>query len=246
MLKKVGDRLTLVGVAHVLPKSTADVKAIIERERPEIVAVELCQNRYAALTNKEQQLGAIGALRLGQLKPFIFNKLFHAIQNKFARQTGMPVGEEMLTAIEYAKKAGARVELIDRDIVITIQRLSSLMSRREKIRLLGELFIGLLPFVGERIDFERLTEDQVTASLISTLKQESPTTYKVLIKERDEFMATRIASLLASSKGKIVCVVGAGHVPGLYRRLASQLEGGWQARLEYPLEISGAPLQDFD
>jgi pheromone shutdown-related protein TraB len=246
LLKKVGDRLTLIGVAHVLPKSMADVRKVIERERPEIVAVELCPNRYAALTKTEQQLGATDALRLGQLRPFILNKLFYTIQNKFARQTGMPAGEEMLTAIEYAKKAGARVELIDRDITVTIQRLSYLMSRREKTRLFGELLIGLLPFVGKGIDFEKLTEDQVTASLVSELKQASPTTYKVLIEERDEFMATRILSLLASSEGKVVCVVGAGHVPGLYHRLTSQLEGSWQARVEYPLEISGAPLEDFD
>lgn len=246
MLKKVGDRLTLVGVAHVLPKSTADVRAIIERERPEIVAVELCSNRYFALTKGGPQLGATDALRLGQLRPFILNKLFHAIQNKFARRTGVFVGEEMLAAIEYAKKAGARVELIDRDIILTLQRLNYLMSRREKTRLFGELLIGILPFGGERINVEKLTEAQVTASLISALKQASPTIYKVLIEERDEFMAIRIASLLVSSKGKIVCVVGAGHVPGLYHRLISQLEGGWQARIEYPLEISGAPSQDFD
>lgn len=245
MFKKVGDRLILVGVAHVLPKSTADVQATIERERPEIVAVELCPNRYAALTDDGQQIGTTDALRLGQLKLFILNRLLHAIQNKFARRTGMPAGEEMLTAIEYAKKAGARVELIDRDINLTLQRLNYLMSKREKIRLFGELLIGLLPFVGERIDFEKLTEDQVAASLVSALKQASPTTYKVLIEERDEFMATRIASLLASSEGKIVCVVGAGHVPGLHRRLISQLEGSWQAKLEYPLEILGVP-SDID
>jgi pheromone shutdown-related protein TraB len=246
LLKKVGDRLTLVGVAHVLPKSTADVREVIERERPEIVAVELCPDRYAVLAKGEQQLGTADALRLGQLRPFILNKLFQTIQNKFAHQTGMPVGEEMLAAIEYAGKAGARVELIDRDIVVTIQRLSYLMSRREKIRLFGELLIGLLPFVGKGTDFEKLTEDQVTTSLISALKQTSPTTYKVLIEERDDFMATRIVSLLASSEGKIVCVVGAGHVPGLYSRLTSQLKGSWQARVEYPLEISGVPTEDFD
>ena len=243
MLKKVGDRLTLVGVAHVLPKSTADVRETIERERPEIVAVELCPNRYAVLKEEEQQLGTTDALRSGQLRPFILAKLFQAIQNKFARRTGMPIGEEMLAAIEYAKKAGARIELIDRDIVVTIQRLSYLMSRREKIRLFGELLISLLPFVGKGTDFGRLTEDQVTSSLVSTLEQASPTTYKVLVEERDEFMATRIVSLLASSDEKIVCVVGAGHVPGLYRRLISQLKGSWQTRLEYPLEISGVPLE---
>jgi len=233
LLRKIGDRLTIVGVAHILPKSATEVRAAIERERPEVVAVELCPARYAALTGRAEKSGALEALRLGQLGLFILNKLLYLLQTRFAHQAGMPAGEEMLTAIERAGEAGARVELIDRDISLTLQRLVGRMGRREKIRLFGELLLALLPFGGKRMAIERLTEDQVVTQLLCELKRASPTAYAVLIEERDTHMAARILLLLASCKGKIVCVVGAGHVPGLYRRLAAQA-GNWQLKLEYP------------
>ena len=233
MLKKIGNRLVIVGVAHVLPKSAAEVRDTIERERPETVAVELCPMRYAALVGEAREARVSEALRSGQLKLFIAGKLLRLIQTKFAQQTGMPAGEEMLAAIKCAKEVGARVELIDQNIAITLQRLVGQMGRREKIRLVGEILLAILPFGGTNVAIERVTENQVVAGLLSSLKQASPTSYRVLIEERDEHMAARISIILTSSEGKVVCVVGAGHVPGLYQRLSAQ-EGGWRLRFEYP------------
>lgn len=230
LLRKLGDRLTLVGVAHVLPKSKAEVEAAIERELPEVVAVELCPARYAALMGKVERAGARDAMQARELGPFVFNKFFHHIQAKFAQQTGMPAGEEMLTGIRSAQKVGARVELIDRDINLTLRRLVERMGAREKLRLFIELLLGLLPF-GTRVDLDRLTEDEIVAHMLSSLKRALPGAYDVLIEERNSYMAAKIAILLASTKGKIVCVVGAGHVSGLCRRLESK----WQVTLEYPL-----------
>lgn len=233
MLKKIGDRLTIIGVAHVLSKSAAEVRDTIERERPEVVAVELCPMRYAALVGGAREAGVSEALRSGQLRLFITGKLLRLIQTKFANQTGMPAGEEMLAAIKCAKEVGARVELIDQNIAITLQRLVGQMGRREKIRLIGEILLALLPFGSNGMAIERVTEDQVVTGLLSSLKQSSPTSYRVLIEERDEYMAARILITLTSNAGKVVCVVGAGHVPGLYRRLATQAKGGWGTKLEY-------------
>lgn len=235
MLKKIGDRLTIIGVAHVLPKSVVEVRDTIERERPETVAVELCPVRYAALVGRAREARASEALRSGQLRLLITGKLFRLIQTKFAHQTGMPAGEEMLAAIKCAKEVGARVELIDQNIAMTLQRLVGQMGRGEKIRLIGEILLALLPFGGKRIAIEKVTEDQVVVWLLSSLKQSSPTSYRVLIEERDEYMAARILIILARGEGKVVCVVGAGHVPGLYRRLAAQAESGWGINLKYPV-----------
>jgi len=230
LLRKLGDRLTLVGVAHILPKSRDEVKAAIEGELPEVVAVELCRARYAALMGEAERAGAREALRARELGPFILNKFFYFLQTKFAHRTGMPAGEEMLIAIECAREVGAKVELIDRDINLTLQRLVERMGAREKLRLLLELLLGLLPF-GGRVELEKLTEEEVVDRLLSSLKRALPDAYEVLIDERNSYMAAKIAMLLASTKGKIVCVVGAGHVSGLCRRLESK----WQAKLEYPL-----------
>ena len=47
-------RIILVGTAHVSDKSVTEVNEVIEREKPDIVAVELCKARYDALKGKKK------------------------------------------------------------------------------------------------------------------------------------------------------------------------------------------------
>jgi len=44
--------IIIVGTAHVSEKSVAEVIETIEREQPDIVAIELCKGRYDALKGK--------------------------------------------------------------------------------------------------------------------------------------------------------------------------------------------------
>lgn len=231
MLKKIDDRLFLIGVAHVLPKSAVEVEDVITRERPEVVAVELCPTRYLALTRRGKGLGAPGGVVRAGPKLALLGGFLYLLQSKFSRQTGMPAGEEMLVAIKHAREVGARVELIDRDIGVTLQRLLDLMGWRERFRLFVELLLGLLPF-GKRVELERLTDEQIVEYLLRELKRASPTAYQVLISERDVYMASRLAMLL-SRGDRVVCVVGAGHVPGIYGRLSKGVSGGWGTILRY-------------
>lgn len=229
VLKKIDDRLFLIGVAHVLPKSAAEVGNVIDRERPNIVAVELCPARYIALTQKGKRPGALDVARAGP-KLLLFGGLIQMLQSKFAHQTGMPAGEEMLVAVKHAREVGARIELIDQDIGLTLQRLIDRMRWRERLRLFAELLIGLLP-TGKRVELERLTDEQIVGHLLEELKRASPTAYEVLIQERDDHMASRLAMLLAEG-AKVACVVGAGHVPGIFERLSAGILG-WKVSLEY-------------
>jgi pheromone shutdown-related protein TraB len=234
VLRKLDDRLFLIGVAHVLPKSVAEVREVIERERPEVVAVELCRSRYLALTGRAERASASEVLRGGHLKLSLLSGLLYFLQKRFARQTGMPAGEEMLTAIQRAQEIGARVELIDRDINVTLQRLIDRMPWRERMRLLAELLLSFLP--SKRVNLERVTDEQIVAQLLDELRRVSPTAYEVLIEERDRYMASRIAMLL-SGGGRVACVVGAGHVPGIYERLSKGFSGSWSASIRY--QVSG-------
>ncbi len=47
-------RIILVGTAHVSDRSVAKVNEVIEREKPDIVAVELCEGRYQALKGEDE------------------------------------------------------------------------------------------------------------------------------------------------------------------------------------------------
>lgn len=217
MQRRLGDRLIIIGVAHVLPKSISEVKETIEREGPEVVAVELCFSRYLAL-NKNIKVSTPVALRGRRVNLFILNRLLYYLQNKFARQTGVFAGEEMLVAIKSAEKIGARVELIDRDIGLTFERFNSHVGRMEKLKLLSEILTAFLPLRG-KISLEAFVQEGTVSEVLKEFRRVYPETYNIFIKERDEFMASRILSLLGSISGKIVCVVGAGHLSGIYEKL---------------------------
>ncbi len=230
VIRRVGDRLVLIGVAHVLPRSAAEVGEIIEAERPDAVAVELDPSRYLAMTQGRKP-GLLDMFRAGP-NILLLGALIYLTQGKFSRQTGMEAGEEMLAAIDKAKQVGAQVHLVDRDIGVTMQRLVGGMSLREKIRLFGNLLVGLLP-VGKEVELERITEEQMVAGLLAEFKKLSPTAYQALILERDAHIASRLADLLLAGK-KVVCIVGAGHVPGIYDRLSKmEMGGAWKLRLDY-------------
>lgn len=229
MLKKIDDRLFLIGVAHVLPSSAREVEEVIERERPDVVAVELDPVRYITLTRGKGP--KFRDLIQGGPNLLLMSALLQLIQGKFSRQTGMPAGDDMLAAIKKANEVGAHVKFIDRYIGITMQRLIHGMPLREKLRLFLQMLLTLLPF-GKEVDLKRLTEEEMVAHLLNELRSLSPRAYSVLIEERDSYMSSRLAELLLSGK-RVVCVVGAGHVPGIYRRLSGWISSGWSLNLKY-------------
>lgn len=222
MIRRIGNRLILIGVAHVLPQSIEEVKNRIKKEKPNVVGVELCRSRYLSLTTKGRKSGEMS---VGSSRVSLLAKILGYFQEKMGQQTGVFPGEEMLTAIQGAQSIGSEVKLIDREINFTFQRLMAKMSFWEKLKILSEVLFSFLWFRKD-FDLEDLTEEEVVEELLSTFEDLSETAYEVLIEERNEYMADKITDLLRSRSGKILCVVGAGHVPGLSEKLESRFENG--------------------
>lgn len=205
MIREVGDRLILVGVAHVLPESREEVKIHIREEKPEVVGIELCRKRYIGLTSGDQhsRAGGFDFSRIGILAWFL-----RFIQKVIGEKTGMLPGEEMLAAVREAEDIRAEVRLIDRDVDKTLSRLVNEMPVLEKIRVAAEVLTP--PFrTGWELKLEDVTKEEVVEELLSALKDMSKTTYRVLIEERNEYMADRIFKILRTQPGKVICVVGA-------------------------------------
>ncbi|MEM2878289.1 MAG: TraB/GumN family protein [Candidatus Hadarchaeales archaeon] len=221
MIKRIGDKLTLVGVGHVLPESIRDVKNTILEEKPDTVALELCPLRYISLRSGAGKKEIPGASLLGWI--------MYLSQMRFSRQTRIMPGEEMLAAVECAEKTGASIELIDLPVDLTIRRLGERIRTGEKIRLALQLLISFLPSGGGRL--RGLTEDDVVKEMLEELKKFSTGIYEVLIEERDRHMASRLDTLLSHGK-KVVAVVGAAHVPGIESMLAAG-RVRWSSVLEY-------------
>jgi pheromone shutdown protein TraB len=105
------------------------------------VAVELCKGRYQALIG-EEEIKAVNIKELLSASNFYYllvQLLLTYAQKKIGTDHGVKPGTEMLSAIEKAKKIGARVALIDRDIQVTLERFWSKMSFFEKLKLFVSL-----------------------------------------------------------------------------------------------------------
>lgn len=212
--------IIIVGTAHVSEKSVQEVISKIEETRPDIVAVELCPARYRALIGQEveKEIKISELLSGGKLFFFLVQLFLAYIQRKIGEEMGVKPGSEMLAAIQAAKKAGARVALVDRDIGITIQRFWSAMGFFDKIRLIGSLIPAALGWGDEEeIDIDTITQADIVTQMISEFRKISPGAANVLVDERDAFLARNLH--LLSKQGRVLAVVGAGHREGILKHL---------------------------
>jgi pheromone shutdown-related protein TraB len=214
--------IILVGTAHVSEKSVMEVNAAIEREKPDIVAVELCRSRYEAIKGnvKNADIPVKELLKEGKVYFYLVHMLLAHIQKKFADEMGVQPGVEMISAIEAAEASGAQVLLIDRDIQVTLQRFWSMMGFIEKLKMLGGLIAAVLGIGGtQEIDMDNITNQDMVSMLVEEFRDTSPNAVKVLIDERDAYMSNNLVKAAMGGNKKIVAVIGAGHRSGIQRYL---------------------------
>ncbi len=207
--------IKIIGVAHVSEESVREVEETIETLKPDVVAVELCETRYRGLLENERKIPVFDLIKKGESTTLLVNILLSYFQKKIGRELGTKPGKEMLAAIEAAKRVNAEVALIDRDIKITLKRALAKMGFLEKIKILFDLFASM-GISREEIEKElkKIKSEDYIAKLLQELKNISPNVYKVIVDERDMFMAYRLLELSRKYE-KIVAVVGAGHKAGI-------------------------------
>lgn len=222
-----GKSLYLVGTAHVSEASATQVSKIIEENKPQTVCLELDAGRYKniAESGNFDNLDIVKILKTGQGFFFIGYLLMATWQKKISDKTGSKPGQEFRNAIEEAKKIDAEIVLADRDIGVTLKRTWRKLTFMNKIKLLGSVFFGEETQVDEE-DIESIKKEDALKPLIEEFAKELPEIKRVLIDERDEYLASKITGGVKNSKGNcIVAVVGAGHVPGMLERMKKGAEG---------------------
>jgi pheromone shutdown protein TraB len=134
--------VTVVGTAHVSQESVETVEETIERERPDVVAVELDENRYKRMKGEAPADIDAGDLIKGKtVYQFIAYWLLSYIQTRLGERFDTEPGADMKAAVETAEELGSGVALVDRDIQMTIQRFWKRMRLREKVRMFGSMAV---------------------------------------------------------------------------------------------------------
>jgi pheromone shutdown-related protein TraB len=216
--------VTLVGTAHVSRESAELVARVIEQEKPDTVCIELCDSRYQSITQKKkwQETELIKVIKEKKAYVLLSNLMLAYVQKRIGQKLGIRPGEEIIRAIHAAEAVDARIWLADRDIRTTFSRAWRLMSFWRKIKVLVQLVASSGDFdsVSEK-EIEKMKTEDVLEMLLFEIGESFPELRRVLIDERDQYLAHRIRS--APGK-RIVAVVGAGHVPGIQRHWRSSID----------------------
>ena len=222
---KIGDSsVRLLGTAHVSRSSVEAVTAAVSSGEFDSVAIELCQNRYRSMIDPDnfEKTNLIEVLWQGRAKMIVAMLAMGAFQQRIAEQLGVEPGGEMRAAIVESQAVDIPLELIDRDIGITVQRIYGSVPWWKR----PHLFLGLLGGVlstnkVEESEIEALKKTDMLQAAMEEFHESAGSVFEPLITERDLYMACKIKALMSREACTILAVVGAGHVPGIARLLDS-------------------------
>ncbi|MDR1625458.1 MAG: TraB/GumN family protein [Spirochaetia bacterium] len=221
-----GREFILLGTAHVSRESVEEVGRIIAEEKPERVCVEIDNSRYASMT-KSRDWSSLNIYQvMKQKKGFLLlgNLVLASFQRRLGIDLGVKPGEEMMRAVETAQDLGIPVSFSDREIQTTLRRAWAKTGLWGKSKLLSAMLSSV--FATEKLspqEIEELKKKSELEGMMDELAGYLPSVKEVLIDERDSFLA---ANIFKSGEKRILAVVGAGHVPGIVRRLGEMHENG--------------------
>ena len=169
--------ITLIGTAHVSIKSADLVQEVIEKEKPDVVCVELCESRYQSIMQKSQWQNTNLLKVIKEKKAFLLlsNLMLAYFQKKIGQKLGIRPGEEIVRAIQAANAAGARIHLADRDIRTTLSRTWRYMGLWTKLKLLFQLVtsVGEMDSINQA-DIEKMKEKDVLEMFLSEIGKSFP------------------------------------------------------------------------
>ncbi|MDD1633973.1 MAG: TraB/GumN family protein [Methanomicrobiales archaeon] len=215
----MGD-LRIVGTAHVSQKSVDEVRAAMEEFRPDVVAVELDPARYAVLKQEETPPDVANVLKSHQFTELLVQWTLAHLQRRIGMEVGVEPGAEMKAAIQEAEARHLPLALVDRDIRITLNRFWHSLTLLEKLKMGYALAVSLFSTETGEIDVEELKRDDMISLALQEFRKFAPHGAQALIDERDAYLAGQLLALTGRHE-RVLAVVGAGHVEGIRKLLAS-------------------------
>ncbi|MGD9601665.1 MAG: TraB/GumN family protein [Gammaproteobacteria bacterium] len=208
----------LLGTAHVSRASRDAVAREIAHGDYDCIAVELCENRARALTDPEAlaRLDLVHVIRDGKATLIAAMLALGAFQQRLGAQFGIEPGAEMRAAIDGAQARALPLEVIDRDIGVTMRRVyRSVPWWRRTVLFSGLLASALANETFAEEDIERMKDRDLLEATFAEFAARADVLFTPLIRERDRYMAARLRQLADHGHARILAVVGAGHLAGL-------------------------------
>ncbi len=218
-----GKTVYLVGTAHVSAKSVQDVRDTVAAVAPDTVAVELCEPRYRGMKGADgwKNTNIFQVVKQKKATFLLAQLALQAFYRRLGKQLEVQPGAEMLAGIECAEAAGARLELMDRRIDITLKRIWRGLGFWQKTKLLF-LMCGAVfgeDEIGED-EIEQLKNRDQLEGMMGEMGKNLPGVKERLIDERDVYLSQKLRTMPGK---RIVAVAGAGHVPGIVAHVREEI-----------------------
>ena len=223
VLSLPGKTVYLVGTAHVSAKSVQNVRDAIAAVSPDTIAVELCEPRYRGMKGDAgwKNTNIFQVIRQKKATFLLAQLVMQAFYRRLGKQLEVQPGAEMLAGIECAEASGARLELMDRRIDITLKRIWRGLGFWQKMKLVFLMCSAV--FGGDDIgaeDIESLKNRDQLESLMGEMGAGFPGVKERLIDERDIYLSQKLRTMPGE---RIVAVAGAGHVPGIVAHIREEI-----------------------
>ncbi len=127
-------------------------------------------------------------------------------------------GAEFRAALQAVQRGCVPCQLVlgDRAIGVTIQRAWCLLPLSEKFKLMLQLAKAMVTPIS-KADIERMKQSDVLTELMLEFCEYFPSLSRVLLQERDLYLARSVLQIAYSPEGgnRVVAVVGLGHLKGV-------------------------------
>lgn len=214
-------KIILIPTSHIASQSVKKVKEVIEKEKPDCVAVELDMNRLMSF--KQKQASTLETIKALGPATFLIFWTMKKLQTWLGNKVGILPGSEMLTAVKIAQQNKIKVALIDQNIAVTFTNIQKIPFK-EKAKLMWFFIRGvtiglvLSKIKKDKIDLSKLPQKDLIEEAMLMIKTEFPHLFKALVTDRDRYMVKNLKNISKHFE-KIVVVIGAGHYKGMKKML---------------------------
>lgn len=210
----------LVKTAHISKNSVQDVIDTFEEVKPDTICVELDQDRYDSLNDQEawRNSDIIKVIKEKKVGFLMVNIILSSFQKRMAnKMDNENSGQEMITGINLANDNHLNLVLADRSIKNTFKRIWIKLDIKEKVKLIYTIFSSI--FEDEDIseeDLEQLKKSDALEAALNEVGKDFPIVKKVLVDERDQYLAYKIKN---APGNKIIAIIGAAHANGIVKNI---------------------------
>lgn len=213
-------KVTLIETAHVSYQSVLEVEKSFSEQSFDHVCIELDENRAQRINQPidYSSMKLIDVIKEKKVILVVVNYILGQFQKRVASSMNSKSGDEMRMGIKMANEQNLPISYIDRDIQITFKRIWSYLTWTEKLKLILAILnkdeVDL-----DETDIENLKKEDVLNEALKEISQTLPTVHRILVVERDQYMAQSIKNATGNN---IVAIVGAAHGPGIEKYLLAE------------------------